>query len=153
MLFRGSKDAIQSNLVFNVFLSFASIFGFFAPFLVYESSPLIYAAFAPIFHRQLLLFPNANHQFDRTLFSGAPTSSRRCAQSCPSSRPTSTRASAVASASLAAASCTRVRPTLPPSPPSRPAPTSSTSCARRRPVRDGIHQYFTNISTIFLSFF
>jgi hypothetical protein len=40
MLFRGSKDAIKSDLVFNVFLSFAPIFVFFAPFLVYESSSL-----------------------------------------------------------------------------------------------------------------
>jgi hypothetical protein len=41
MLFRGSKDAIKSNLVFTVFLSFAPIFVFFALFLGYESSPLI----------------------------------------------------------------------------------------------------------------
>jgi hypothetical protein len=40
-IFRGSKDAILRSLVFTVFLSFAPIFGFFAPFLVYESSPLL----------------------------------------------------------------------------------------------------------------
>jgi hypothetical protein len=59
MLVRGSKDAIYSNLVFTGFLSFAPIFVFFAPFLVYESSSIKSVNIKP---RMTLLIANDTWQ-------------------------------------------------------------------------------------------